>query len=411
MIMSGKPVIRIILGVAALVVPAAALVVVFDPTLIRDVPIIGRDKTAASGAAIPAAEAPGQSASVPTAEQAPSAADHGRGASPLATMQQQASGLAAALGPLVPQSGAESDGPAFDVVNVAPSGDAVVAGRAAPGATVELLRNGEVHDRVVADRAGQFAMVPPRLPAGTYDLTLRSKLADGHEVTSKQSVAVNVEAGRQQATVALLSPDEPTRVLSKPAGVIPQALAVDAVDHETNGVLRVNGRARPGATVRLYLNDRLISSTVAGADGRLSIAIGKDVSRAGNERIRLDEVDPASGSVQARAEVPLSLPDDATTASLSSAVAGTETAKARAATQSTLVAAAGNPREAIVPAARGEPKMTTVTVARGDSLWHISRRLLGGGTRYAVIYKANREQIRSPDLIYPGQVFMLPARR
>ncbi|MDU1693291.1 MAG: LysM peptidoglycan-binding domain-containing protein, partial [Bradyrhizobium sp.] len=218
-------------------------------------------------------------------------------------------------------------------------------------------------------------------------------------------------AGRQPATVALLAPGEPTRVLSKPSGSIPQALAVDAVDVEPSGILRVSGRARPGATVRLYLNDRLISSATAAADGRLNITIGKDVARASNDRIRLDEVDPKSGSFQARAEVPLSLPEDSTTASLPSAAGAAGKANGSPAAQRTALAAAGGSQDTVAHAGGGEPKMITVTVARGDSLWHISRRLLGGGTRYAVIYKANREQIRSPDLIYPGQVFLLPAKR
>jgi nucleoid-associated protein YgaU len=56
------------------------------------------------------------------------------------------------------------------------------------------------------------------------------------------------------------------------------------------------------------------------------------------------------------------------------------------------------------------PKITTTTVSRGDSLWRISRLAYGLGPRYAVIYKANREQIRNPDLIYPGQIFVLPTR-
>ena len=51
--------------------------------------------------------------------------------------------------------------PTFDVARIEPTGEAVIAGRAAPGATVELLRNGEVHDRAVADQSGQFVMVPP----------------------------------------------------------------------------------------------------------------------------------------------------------------------------------------------------------------------------------------------------------
>ena len=50
----------------------------------------------------------------------------------------------------------------------------------------------------------------------------------------------------------------------------------------------------------------------------------------------------------------------------------------------------------------------TATVARGDSLWRISRKTYGSGYRYTVIHEANQEQIRDPDLIYPGQIFVLP---
>lgn len=47
-------------------------------------------------------------------------------------------------------------------------------------------------------------------------------------------------------------------------------------------------------------------------------------------------------------------------------------------------------------------------IRRGDNLWTIARRVYGQGIRYTTIYQANRDQIRDPDLIYPGQVFDLP---
>jgi NAD(P)-dependent dehydrogenase (short-subunit alcohol dehydrogenase family) len=62
-----------------------------------------------------------------------------------------------------------------------------------PGASVELLRNGYVHDQAVADSSGQFVMVPPRLPSGDYELTLRSRLPDGKEATSKKSVLITLQ--------------------------------------------------------------------------------------------------------------------------------------------------------------------------------------------------------------------------
>jgi hypothetical protein len=89
-----------------------------------------------------------------------------------------------------PESSADELKPVFDVARVEGSGDAVIAGRAAPAAIVELLRNGELQDRAVADQSGQFVMVPPRLPLGDFELTLRSRQPDGKQAASKQSVAV-----------------------------------------------------------------------------------------------------------------------------------------------------------------------------------------------------------------------------
>src|SRR5258705_12926657 len=98
------------------------------------------------------------------------------------------------------------------------TGEALIAGRATPGATVELLRNGELHDRAVADQSGQFVMVPPRLPSGTYDLTLRSKQPNGKQATSSQTVAVALEPRpADRPGVALMTPGRPPVVPSPPA--------------------------------------------------------------------------------------------------------------------------------------------------------------------------------------------------
>ena len=79
-----------------------------------------------------------------------------------------------------------------DPAVVGRGGDAVIAGTAVRGATIELLRNGEPHDRAVANQLGQFVMVPPRLPPGDYELTLRSRQPNGNQAISRKSVAVAV---------------------------------------------------------------------------------------------------------------------------------------------------------------------------------------------------------------------------
>ena len=179
----------------------------------------------------------------------------------LAAVQSQASALTDALAGSPPPPANSDDVPSFDVARIEPSGEAVIAGRAAPGATVELLRNGEVHDRVVADQSGQFAMVPPPLPAGTYDLTLRARLPDGKQAVSKQSVAVALErTPTSSPVVALMTPDKPTVVLSQPATPKPivGAVVVETVEIEPGGKLHVSGHARPGAAVRLRSEERRV---------------------------------------------------------------------------------------------------------------------------------------------------------
>ena len=303
--------------------------------------------------------------------------------------------------------------PVFDVARVEEAGDAVIAGRAAPGAIVELLRNGEPQDRAVADQSGQFVMVPPRLPSGTYDLTLRSKQPDGKQATSKQSVAVAIEPGpTDRPVVALMTPGKPTVVLSQPPAPksMAGAVVVESVEIEPGGKFHASGRASASAAVRLYLNDTFVASVTSDADGRFAVTINEGITP-GNYRVRLDEVEPNSGAVRARAEVPFNVPDTMATASVPAQATASKRPEIAAARQAQLAAAMatvlpdGGSRSSVVV-----PKIATTTVSRGDTLWRLSRQTYGVGTRYAVIYKANRQQIRNPNLIRPGQVFVLPAR-
>ena len=344
----------------------------------------------------------------------PASSPRDQGPTALAGAQAEAEAPAAALAGSPPPPDSQGSVPAFDVARIEPSGEAVIAGRAAPGATVELLRDGELHDRAVADQSGQFAMVPPPLPPGTYDLTLRSKQPDGKQITSKQSVAVALEPDRNdRPVVALMTPNKPTVVLSQPTAPKPMAgvVVVEAVEIEPGGKLHVSGNARPDAAVRLYLNDSFIASVAAGADGRFSITINEGMV-SGNYRVRLDEIEPNSGAVRARAEVPFTVPDRVATGSVTVQAIASKRPGVAAAQQPHLAAAVAT----VLPDGRSPssavtvPKIATTTVSRGDSLWRISHLTYGAGTRYAVIYKANREQIRNPNLIYPGQIFVVPTR-
>ena len=52
---------------------------------------------------------------------------------------------------------------------------------------------------------------------------------------------------------------------------------------------------------------------------------------------------------------------------------------------------------------------TTYTVKKGDCLWNIAKKYYGNGAKYTKIYEANKDKIRNPNLIYPGQVLTIPS--
>ena len=46
----------------------------------------------------------------------------------------------------------------------------------------------------------------------------------------------------------------------------------------------------------------------------------------------------------------------------------------------------------------------------GNTLWAIAEDSYGDGLKYVEVFQANRDKIRNPDLIYPGQIFEVPPK-
>ncbi|QRM28074.1 LysM peptidoglycan-binding domain-containing protein [Microvirga sp. VF16] len=376
---------------------------------------------------------------------------------------QTAPGQQAATKPAAPseapaaQPKDASIAPSFDLVRVEPDGESVIAGRAAPGATIELLRGDQVHARAAADASGLFAIVPPPLPPGSHLVVLQSIAPDGTRQRSAQSVTVVITDAKTRPLVTLTAPDKPTVVLSNPeppakvaeepkpdtktaeaqpaapqpaqpapqqqAGAAPTVspppapaqpaprpeIKIVTVEAE-EGKLFVSGQSAPGATVRLYLNESLIAPGGAGSDGKVSFSIGSGV-KPGDYRIRLDDVDPVSGQVRSRAEVGFNVPVQVASAQPQGPASSQPTAPT-AQSQASQDVASAMPHGQVAGAGTVViPNINTTIVSRGDNLWRISQRVYGKGLRYTVIYGANQEQIRNPDLIYPGQVFVLPGEQ
>ncbi|CAN0400470.1 unnamed protein product, partial [Phaeothamnion confervicola] len=273
-----------------------------------------------------------------------------------------------------PASTATATRPSFDVVRVSPSGDAVIAGRAAPNSAVTILDGDKEIGRVTADGRGEwvFVTVDPLSP-GPHDLRLKSDGPDGSVLTSDQSVAIVVPPRGTLVPgggpLAALLPTEPGRapnVIQVPGTPVPgQRVAIEALDYGEKGEVIVAGRGEPGSAVRLYVDNKPMGSVTVGPDGRWQLKL--DELATGSYTLRVDSLGP-DGRVVARAETRFQR--DTMTAPL--------------------------------------PGQQIVVVQPGNSLWRIARRVYGEGLRFTTIYEANRGQIGDPDLIYPGQVFALP---
>ena len=277
--------------------------------------------------------------------------------------------------------------PAFDVVRVAPAGDIVVAGRAAPGSVVSVYDDGRPIGQIKADGRGEWVILPDEpLPPGSRELSISSRLGDAEPAWSENVVVIVVPevgldvAGQptNESSGALVIEVPRTgfgasEVLQQPpAGELLSVepgmeftLSVNVVDYDERGNLGLSGRANDDSNVIIYLDNGLLAAAPVGPDGVWRILVERPVAP-GLYTLRVDEV--AGDKVIARLEFPFQRAD---------------------------------PKEI-------ESGTLLVVVQPGNSLWRLARRTLGEGTRYTVIYQANRDRIRDPDLIYPGQVFEVP---
>jgi nucleoid-associated protein YgaU len=280
--------------------------------------------------------------------------------------------------------------PSFDVVRIQ-SGRAVIAGRAEPGAKVMVSDRDRVLGETTADARGEWVLVPTDpLKPGDHELGLSAKIGNGEVRQSDRLVVVVVPepnkdvAGQPAAAsgaLALAVPREgsaPSKVLQAPKTMRPEMpaaaaggespLSLDIVDYNEAGQIVLSGRAVPKSGVEAYLDAQHLGSAGADDAGHWKLEPSGPVAP-GLYTLRLDEVNP-SGKVIGRIAMPFS----------------------RAKPGETLTA------------------KDSVVVQPGNSLWRIARRSYGEGVRYTVIYEANKERIRDPDLIYPGQVFALPPK-
>lgn len=251
-------------SIGRMLVPCTAMLAVLGAALFFEIIPTRRES--------PVEIAPSAAAS---AISAPASIDRDDSSITLAAVPAGANAEALALAVSPPPTEDAEFAPVFDIARIERTGEAVIAGRAAPGAVVELLRGGELYDRAVADDAGQFVMVPPRLPSGSYELTLRSRQPDGTQATSKEKVVV--AAGDIEPSSGPYRSRVEDRVAAK-VSKLPNATAVTQSKGNSSPAAVV-----PKTTHTIVSGDSLwrISRAAYGAGQRYAV-----IYRANHNRIR-----------------------------------------------------------------------------------------------------------------------------
>jgi len=202
----------------------------------------------------------------------------------------------------------------------------------------------------------------------------------------------------QQPTV-FVADTTGVKVIQSAEEIAPTQVVMDAISYSDDGAIILSGRAEQGATINLYLDNQLALSTAA--DDKGFWRIDGNAIPAGVYTLRLDQVDQ-DGKVSSRFETPFKREDRA---------AIVAAAQQTAEETNTVVSQETNDQttQADVVEPAPTPEITAVTVQPGNTLWGISRARYGQGILYVRVFEANRDKIRNPDLIYPGQVFVLPS--
>ncbi|MCD1624410.1 MAG: LysM peptidoglycan-binding domain-containing protein [Paracoccaceae bacterium] len=328
-----------------------------------------------------------------------------------------------------PEPSAPEGVPSFDTVRLAPDGEALVAGRAMAGTTVEILLDGSVVGTATAGGDGAFVAFLSLPQADTPRVLTLSVTQDGAKIASAQQVIIapmhsvdsDIAVGMAapdapvtpqttpspQITAApvntapalLLSDEKGLRVLQPATPVDPglrgTGIALDVISYSDTGDILLQGRGVNAAKVIIYMDNAAVTSVDVDQDGNWSSGLPNVAP--GVYTLRLDEVDSA-GKVLSRIETPFKREDRDEVAAL--AAAGTP-ATADSTTGAT--ASDAEPQSATAP-----PAIRAVTVQPGNTLWAIARENYGEGILFVRLFEANRDRIRDPDLIYPGQVFEIP---
>ena len=259
----------------------------------------------------------------------------------------------------------DENNPKFDLVRVEEDGSAIIAGSAMPNSEVRLLVDGKELEVVEADGSGTFAILTT-IPTGEKPLELQLEDANDKSVKSKDTVLVipnkETENKSPKIVIAETSGEIIVQEQNETAPQI-QSLSLDTINYTASGDVVLAGRAASEQTVRIYVdNEPVVLGEVNNGKWNFEIPNIEE----GIYTLRVDALNK-EGEVVDRVESPF--------------------------------------QRVILEMERGQ-----ATIQPGFTLWKLAELKYGFGMRYVQIFEANRDSIKDPDLIYPGQVFQIPEK-
>ena len=255
--------------------------------------------------------------------------------------------------------------PAFDLVRVDEDGSAIIAGSAKPNSEVRLLVDGKELETAETDASGAFAILTT-IPSGEKPLELQLEDVNDSNIKSADTVLIipNKEAEVSGPKIIIAESDGKI-IVQEQNDIAPkiQPLSLDTINYAASGDVILAGRASSEQIVRVYVDNKPV---VLGevTDGKWNFEIPN--IEEGIYTLRVDAINN-EGKVVDRVESPF--------------------------------------QRVIREMEDGQ-----ATIQPGFTLWKLAELKYGFGMRYVQIFEANRDSIKDPDLIYPGQVFQIPEK-
>ena len=324
------------------------------------------------------------------------------------------------------------------------SGEFVIFVELPPSASSQELRlelyPADIDERVMSDAV---IFLKPRTPVFVAEKPIEdpeTASVKGSEATFPNKIdslektdteIVPIISAEVQSPAIILADKQGVRVITSAGGQGPiLAVVLDTISYNLDGSVRVGGRAVGTGFVRVYLDNQAITTSRIKPSGHWSAdLVDIDV---GIYTLRVDELNE-SGEVTSRAESPFKREDPADIAEIlnsgpivvepQSAVFDKSPIDVQGQVNelSNLLGAFNDVQVSGIKTMGGDNliggaadfgapavRFRVQTVQPGSTLWAIAKERYGKGIEYFKVFEANKERIRDPDLIYPGQVFELP---